>query len=62
MELTGLQTESVYRRDAIVSQADKRAALERTEASLMADPHKKRGFSPHSNTFKYVAAETNRES
>ena len=60
MELTGHLTESVYRRYAIVSQADKRAALERTEASLTADPHKT-GISPHNNTSKYVAAETDRE-
>jgi integrase len=60
MELTGHLTESVYRRYAIVSQADKRAALERTEASLTADPHKT-GIFPHNNFSKYVAAETDRE-
>jgi len=49
MELTGHLTESVYRRYAIVSQADKRAALERTEANLAADPHNS-GIFPHTDS------------
>ncbi|HSF04481.1 MAG TPA: hypothetical protein VLG10_01700, partial [Methylomirabilota bacterium] len=49
MELSGHKTPSVFRRYAISGSADRRAAMEITEASLMVDPHNPAIY-PHSPT------------
>jgi hypothetical protein len=51
MRITGHKTRTVFDRYHIVDGRDVRAALERTEASLTTDPHK-RGILPHNHSTK----------